>query len=341
MKILICGSEGSLMQAVIPKLIADGHEILGLDNLKRYGKRLDIVKEDYEFRLCNLLIHNQVEDWFRIFKPDVVIQAAALIYGVGGFNKYCADILGQDISLHNNVIRAAVRHNVKKIVYMSSSMVYECCPQDLKTPVTEDMPEDYPAPKTEYGLSKFTGERLTKAVAKQYGLSYTIWRPFNIITPYEQADEQEIGISHVFADFMENIIIKKQNPLHIIGNGQQIRCFTWIDDIASGIADNIDNDVTDNEIFNLGNPEPTSMIGLALIIQDAAIRHGLIPDEQLNMVSTREYPYDVQVRVPNINKARKLLLWNPTKKVQESVDECVKTLALRRQLAADALLFVS
>ena len=92
-------------------------------------------------------------------------------------------------------------------------MVYENCPQDINSPVIEDMIDNYPAPYTDYGLSKFVGERVSKAYFKQHGLKYTIWRPFNIITPYEKSESNDIGISHVFADYIKNIwnIVNRKN----------------------------------------------------------------------------------------------------------------------------------
>ena len=129
-KVLVCGSEGSLMQAVIPKLMKNGHQVLGVDNLSRYG-RMGINENalGYEFSRGDLVDRDFVYAVFKQFQPDYVIQAAARIYGVGGFNKYCADILGEDLTLHNNVLKAAVFAKTKRVIYISSSMVYENYPQ--------------------------------------------------------------------------------------------------------------------------------------------------------------------------------------------------------------------
>jgi len=323
MKILVTGSEGSLMQSVIPRLLSQGHTIIGVDNLCRYGeRRTDDTR--YIFEQRDLTDRAGVDYLFVKHKPDYVIQAAARIYGVGGFNKYCADILGEDLTLHNNILKACVDHSVKRIIYISSSMVYETCIQDLNHPVTEDMPNTSVSPKTEYGLSKFVGERLCEAFSKQYGLDYTIWRPFNIITPYETS-EGEIGTSHVFADFIKRIIVDKTQTLDIIGDGNQIRCFTWIDDISQAISDYSFDERTKNECFNLGNPEPISMKDLAHIIHQVGIEFGIIDTNQnLEFRTVREYVNDVLVRVPSVEKAEKMLNWKSTKKVKDSIKICVK-----------------
>lgn len=325
MKILITGSEGSLMQAVIPKLLDYGDTVIGVDNLLRHGKRLDsIITSPYVWYNIDLADRKAVDDLMEEHKPDYIIQAAARIYGIGGFNKYGADILGEDLALHNNVLRAAVKNNVKKVAYISSSMVYEGCPQSVDIPVWEKMPDYFPAPSTEYGLSKFVGERMCKAFHKEYGLEYVIWRPFNIITPYEKA-EGDIGISHVFADFIDNIVIKKVNPLPIIGDGNQIRCFTWIDEVATAIANYSFEPYTDGETFNLGNPNPITMRTLAEKIHHIATSTEFgIPLENLEFQTTKSFPHDVTVRIPCMEHTENILKWKAKVDVDSSIRKCLE-----------------
>lgn len=330
-KVLVTGSEGSLMQAVIPLLIKKGYVVVGVDNLSRYGERLGVAGNDYQFIKCDLTDRQSVETLMKNTKPDYIIQAAATIYGVGGFNKYCADMY-KDISLHENVLRAAVNNNVKKAVYISSSMVYENCPQVEDMPVYEEMVSQYPAPFTDYGLSKFVGERVSQAYRKQYGLDYTIWRPFNIITPYEKSEaDEQIGISHVFADYIKNIVEDKIHPLPIIGSGNQIRCFTWIEEVASAIVDNLEKPETNGEIYNLGNQEPITMKELAEKIKTiAATEFGLFPDYIIEYRQTGEYKNDVLVRIPDVQKAKKELGWEARMKVDDSIRLCIKEVSQKK-----------
>ena len=110
MKVLIAGSEGSLMQSVIPHLLAAGHEIIGVDNFFRYG---NIARNrDYEFLegdLCDKQLVSKVAKGV-----DSIIQGAARIFGVGGFHKYPADILARDMELHQNLLWEAVRIGVTR-----------------------------------------------------------------------------------------------------------------------------------------------------------------------------------------------------------------------------------
>ena len=324
MRVLVTGSEGSLGQAVIPLLLKKGYAVTGVDNLARYGERFGLAGTDYTFIKCDLTDKESVNKLIENSKPDYILQMAATIYGVSGFNKYCGEMY-KDITLHDNVLRAAVKHGVKKVVYISSSMVYENCPQKIGHPVPEDIIDDFPAPYTDYGLSKFVGERVSKAYLKQHGLKYTIWRPFNIITPYEKSEDAEVGISHVFADYIKNIVIEKKHPLPIIGDGMQVRCFTWIEEVAQAIADYSFLDKTDNEVYNLGNPEPISMRVLAEKIKDiAADEYNLFPNYYLLYDSIEAYQHDVLVRIPDVEKAKQHLGWEAKMKTDDSIRLCLK-----------------
>ncbi|HZH97409.1 MAG TPA: NAD-dependent epimerase/dehydratase family protein, partial [Fimbriimonadaceae bacterium] len=157
MKILVTGSEGSLMQAVIPKLIEQGHEIVGVDNFFRYG-RIE-RQRNYELKEGDLADDSFVRS---IMTPDLdaVIQGAARIFGVAGFHAYPADILGRDVVLHQNILwQAKDLKNIQRVVYISSSMVYERC---TSVPSYEREVDDMRIPFTDYGLSKLMGERLSR-----------------------------------------------------------------------------------------------------------------------------------------------------------------------------------
>lgn len=316
MNILVCGSEGSLMQATIGYLLEMGHNVRGVDSFFRYGRTKK--KRDYEFiegDLCDAELAKRV-----CKDMDIVIQAAARIFGIGGFHKYPADILSKDVLLHQNILWEALANDVQKVVYTSSSMVYE---RVTKVPSEETDVDNMPVPLTDYGLSKLVGERLCKGFYKQYGLKYTIWRPFNIITPYEQG-EDEPGISHVFADFIKKIVIGHQNPMEIFGDGEQIRCFTWIEDVASAIAKYSLESATECEVFNLGNPDPVTMKELATRIYNLAKEKGVIQEGQsLSFASLPAYEDDVRVRIPSIEKAKRVLRWEPRVSLDEALHKCV------------------
>ena len=111
MKIVVTGSEGSLMQAIIPKLISQGHEIVGIDNLYRYGTVSAIANKDYEFFEKDLLDYDFFEKMTK--GADGIIHGAAKLYGVLGLLNYRADILGDDTAICNNVLKACVKNDIQ------------------------------------------------------------------------------------------------------------------------------------------------------------------------------------------------------------------------------------
>jgi len=308
--ILITGSEGSLAQWVIPYLLPDYH-VVGVDNFFRYG---DISRQrDYAFRNGDLCNQQWLDEIFSMHKPDFVLHCAAHIYGVVGLHKYCADILGANSVSTYNVLRCCVNHDVEKISYVSSSMVYESSSQ---FPLTEDQVEGLPCPSTGYGFSKLVGEKMVTEFHKQYKLNYTIWRPFNIVTPLESSDS-EPGIAHVFADFVQKIVLDKQVPLQILGNGEQTRTFTWIDDVAEFIALHSWQDYTNGEAYNLAGDTNVRILDLAQMIwKQAQRKEDFVAEFQKN------YSDDVIKREPSTVKAQQLG-WKHSKTIEQMVEICV------------------
>jgi nucleoside-diphosphate-sugar epimerase len=118
----------------------------------------------------------------------------------------------------------------------------------------------------------------------------------------------------------------KLDPLPIFGDGSQVRCFTWIFDVASAVADFSFDPRARNEIFNLANVEPMTMKELALLIQEIAVEMGMLPalDKPLGFHTVKEFKDDVRVRLPSADKARAVLGWEATTKTRESIRACLE-----------------
>ena len=316
MRILVTGACGSLMREVVPRLIDQGHAVRGVDNFARYGREVPPAGMEFlEGDLTDLATVRAALDGV-----EGVIQAAAQIYGVAGFHRVPADILQRDTLLHGLMLRESLDRGIERVVYISSSMVYERQPEIAR----EDEVADMLVPLTDYGLSKLMGERLSQAFAAQYGLPYTIWRPFNIIGLHESAAGYDAGVCHVFADFIQRIVHEKQNPMLVLGTGEQVRCFTWIGDVADAIARYSFDLRTANADFNLGNPEPVSMTELAHRIYH--LYHDLTGQpvaEPLRFTHMPTYKDDVQRRVPAIDRARQVLGWEPRVKLDDMLRRCL------------------
>jgi len=317
MKILITGSEGSLAQIMIPYLLEAGHDIYGFDNFSRYGhiKR----KRNYQFKFTDLCDTQSVKSIFSEQYFDVIFHLAALVYGVIGFHKKPADIIADNNLITINLLKFG-HASIGKFVYLSSSMVYELCDT---LPHKEEDADLSKVMSTSYGLSKYIGERVVRSFHEQYDIKYVIWRPFNIITPFETPEEE--GFSHVFSDMVDKILFQKQNPVDVLGDGEQIRCFTNIYDVADAIARFSMDKKAENNIFNIGNPEPLSVRKLARKIVHIGKEYKIFSNDY--SISFRERPIykdDVKKRIPDVSKMSQTFGWDAGIKIDESLKMYMK-----------------
>lgn len=317
MKILVTGSEGSLAQMVIPRLLAEGYSIVGVDNFARYGhiKR----HRPYEYHTGDLCDTATVEQLYAEHHFDCVYHFAALVYGIVGFHEKPADIIADNNLITINLLKHGQGH-VKRFVYLSSSMVYET---SSSYPHKEEETDRLPVMRTAYGLSKYIGERVVQSYQQQFGINYVIWRPFNIITPFEQPEEE--GFSHVFADMIEKILVRKLNPVPVLGDGEQIRCFTNIHDVADAIALYSLRSEVDNETVNIGNAEPTKVKELAAKIVAIGKKLGVLDSGyELRFEHQPVYADDVKKRIPDVSKIKRLFDWEARVRVDESLEQCIR-----------------
>ncbi len=317
MKILITGSEGSLAQMVIPPLLAEGHTLVGVDNFARYGH----VKRDrpYEFHTGDLCDTAVVKQLYANHRFDCIYHFAALVYGVVGFHKKPADIIADNNLITINLLKYG-HDRVKRFVYLSSSMVYET---SRSWPHREEETDTLPVMRTAYGLSKYIGERVVQSFQQQFGIEYVIWRPFNIITPFEKPEEE--GFSHVFSDMIEKILARKLQPVPVLGDGEQIRCFTNISDVADVIARYSLRSEATNQAINIGNPEPTTVKQLAAKIVAIGGKLGLLdPSYKLSFEHQPVYADDVKKRIPDVSKINKLFGWEAKTRVDASLEQCIR-----------------
>ena len=162
---------------------------------------------------------------------------------------------------------------------------------------------------------------MCQSFKKQYGLDYLIWRPFNIITEKEIASFG-VGYSHVFAEFIANLIGEKDDVLSVLGNGQQVRCFTWIDDVARLIAEESFG-VTKHRCYNIGTVRNTSMIQLAEMIHDIGVKLGIRENKPLKFSHMEPFPNDVLWRMPNVDRITNEFGFKPSIALEKALEECV------------------
>ena len=189
-----------------------------------------------------------------------------------------------------------------------------------------------PPPLSSYGFQKLAVEYFAIAAWDQYKLPYTIVRPFNCVGVGEGralgevevlSGNVKLAMSHVVPDLVQKIL-KGQDPLHILGDGSQIRHYTYGGDLAKGIVTCMEHPASLNEDFNISTARSTSVLELAKAIWTKVKG----PEAKFNYVSDEAYEYDVNRRVPDVSKAREVLGFECTTTLEEMLDEVIPWIEL-------------
>lgn len=244
---------------------------------------------------------------------DFCINLAAKIGGIGYFHKYPATILSENNKIYSSTFEAAVRHRYERMIYFSSSMVFE---STTRFPSCESDLAEIPSPVSAYGFSKLTGEYYCQAFWKEFRLPFTIIRPFNAFGPNE-TPEEEVGYAHAIPDLVRKVL-EGQQPIEILGDGEQTRCFTHVEDIAMATICAIESPKAINEDFNIGTSEETRILDLAKMIWTACNKPG---EPSFKFVPS--FDYDIRRRVPDVEKARLFLGWQAKWRIRDRLPEVV------------------
>ena len=325
MKILVTGSQGFIGSYLCDDLLNAGYDVVGVDNYSKYGDLKRHHDSHYNFKLYSTnILNDDFKSIVRKESPEVIVAGAAMIGGITYFHKYAYDLLATNERILAQTFDAAIDNKVKRIAVLSSSMVFENT--DIY-PTPESDIVNTPPPSSTYGFQKLASEYFAKGAWEQYQLPYTIIRPFNCVGVGEEealgSDQVTSGniklmMSHVLPDLV-NKILKGQNPLHILGSGNQVRCYTNGKDIARGIRLAIESEQAINEDFNISTPIPTTVLQLAEVIWKK-----INGDEPFSYVSEDPFMYDVQQRVPDVSKAERILGFTTEISLEDSVEEVVQ-----------------
>jgi nucleoside-diphosphate-sugar epimerase len=203
-------------------------------------------------------------------------------------------------------------------------MVYESA---TVFPTPEGAQLTSPPPISTYGFQKLASEYFAKGAWEQYELPYTIVRPFNCVGIGERralrdtdimSGNVKLALSHVVPDLVLKIL-RGQDPLHILGDGSQVRHYTYGGDLAHGIRLAMESHAAINEDVNLSTAASTTVLELANTIWRKV--HG--PEREFRFVSDPPFEHDVQMRVPDVQKARELLGFEAATTLDEMLDEVI------------------
>ncbi|HEV3166340.1 MAG TPA: NAD(P)-dependent oxidoreductase [Isosphaeraceae bacterium] len=327
MKILVTGSAGFIAGYLVEELLAAGHAVVGLDNYSKYGP----VTHSYDAHPRFRQVKGDAKDvdLLRALLADCdhFVAGAAIIGGISLFHELAYDLLAENERITAAAFDAAIAvypgKRLKKITVVSSSMVYESA---SIYPTPEGEQRRCPPPASTYGFQKLATEYFAQGAREQYKLPYTIVRPFNCIGIGEKrakCDKEimsgnvRLAMSHVVPDLVQKVL-RGQDPLRILGDGSQVRHYTYGGDLARGIRLAVESEAALDEDFNLSTAASTTVRELAELIW-----RKVKGDEPLRIVSDRPYPYDVQKRVPDVEKARRVLGFEATTSLSQALDEII------------------
>lgn len=340
MKVLVTGAAGFIAGYLVEELLERGHSVVGIDNFSKYGP----VAKSYDDHPSYRLVEGDAKDASLLTElakdVDQVVAGAAMIGGISYFHEFAYELLAENERILAATFDAAIAAHKSKtldrIVVLSSSMVYESATQ---FPTPEGAQLTSPPPISTYGFQKLASEYFAKGAHEQYGLPYTILRPFNCVGIGEKralrdADVMsgniKLALSHVVPDLV-NKVLQDQDPLHILGDGTQVRHYTYGGDLARGIRMAMEADAAVNDDFNLSTAESTTVLQLAELIWRKV--HG--PDKPFAYVSDPPFEHDVQLRVPDTAKAQRVLGFEATTSLDEMLDEVIPW--IRAELETGAL----
>lgn len=310
MKYLITGGAGFIGSNLADKLLAEGHDIVVVDNFNDYYdiaiKEANVAphKNNPHYKLYRADIENPkvLKTIFNHHSFDAVIHLAARA-GVRPSLEKPMDYVKTNILGTVNILECMREKEVKKLVIASSSSVYGNCKEqefseDLK--VTE--------PISPYAATKSACEQLCYTWHHLYGINVVALRFFTVYGPRQRPD---LAINK-FAR-----LIDEGKPIQMYGDGSTKRDYTYIDDIVAGIQGAIDYNKTGYEIINLGGGEPITLKRMIQTIEKAVGKPAKIEQKPMQ-------PGDVDKTVCDWRKARELLNYTPKTTFEQGIQKFVQ-----------------
>jgi UDP-glucose 4-epimerase len=328
MKIFVTGTSGFIAGYLVEELLDAGYDVVGLDNFSKYGR----VRKSYDshprFRFVEGDAKNS--ELLKSLLADChhFVASAAMIGGISYFHSFAYDLLAENERITAAAFDAAVHAfkngRLQKITVISSSMVFE---SSTEFPTPEGAQRRSPPPRSTYGFQKLATEYFAQGGLEQYGLPFTIARPFNCVGIGERralrdadisSGNIKLAMSHVVPDLVQKVL-KGQDPLRILGSGNQVRHYTYGGDLAHGLRVCIEHPAALNQDFNLSTPVATTVLQLAELIWKK-VHRGSKP---FRCVSDPPFEYDVQMRSPDVSKAERMLGFRADTSLSEILDEVI------------------
>lgn len=331
MRILATGAGGFICSYLIPELLEAGHEVIGVDDRSRYGS----VRHAFERHPRYRFVEGDVRDAAVLRdlagECDQLVAAAGLVSRMHSLSELAYDLLAENERINaatfDAAIDACLDGRLSRIVVISSTLVYESA---TAFPTTEGTELASPPPRSTFGFQKLATEYFARGAWEQYRLPYTIIRPSSPVgrSPAEDlldlraepaaASSSKLYTNHAVPDLVIKIL-SGQDPVHLSGQGTQMRNYIAARELAKGIRLAMELPEAANQDFNLGTAKGISILDLSQRIWRKI--HG--DAKPFRYVSDTDYRYDVPFRVPDVRKARAVLGFEAKITLDEMLDEVI------------------
>jgi len=308
-KVLVTGAAGFIGSHLVDVLLANGDFVVNLDNFNNFYDpqiKRDNIKEHLEHKNYQLIEgdlrdKNKLDEVFAYGPFDVVVHLAAMA-GVRPSIENPAYYTDVNVNGTQLLLDAAVKGNVKRFVFGSSSSVYggRGGEQFLETDRVD-------RPLSPYAATKVAGEQLCYVAHHTTGLPTICLRFFNSFGPRQRPD---LALPKFYR------LVESGQPIEIYGDGSTKRDYTFVRDTVYGISQSMVVDFSGYEIINLGRGEPVRLMDMVHTIES-------VMNKKAKLVYKELHCADVPYTYANIDKARRLLGYNPTISFADGVKEFV------------------
>ena len=240
MTILVAGGTGLAGSAIVRELERANKKVIGISS-----------------KDVNLLDRAKTFSYIKDLKPNVIIDAAAKVGGVGSNNAYPVEFLSQNLQIQSNLMDAAHEARVEKFVFLGSSCIY---PRNCAQPIKEDylLTGELEQTNSAYAIAKIAGIELIKSYRKEYGYSWISVMPTNLYGPNDSFDLEN---SHVLPALIRKFVEAQRNnspEVVLWGSGTPLREFLHVDDLAKAILVCLEK-YDDSQQINIGSGDEISI----------------------------------------------------------------------------------
>ncbi len=240
MTILVAGGTGLAGSAIVRELERVNKKVIGISS-----------------KDVNLLDRAKTFTYIKDLKPNVIIDAAAKVGGVGSNNAYPVEFLSQNLQIQSNLMDAAHEAKVAKFVFLGSSCIY---PRNCSQPIKEDylLTGELEQTNSAYAIAKIAGIELIKSYRKEYGYSWISVMPTNLYGPNDNFDLEN---GHVLPVLIRKLIEAKGNnssEVVLWGSGTPLREFLHVDDLAKAVLVCLEK-YDDSQQINIGSGDEISI----------------------------------------------------------------------------------